>query len=107
MFRQRMDPSEVASGGKEIDKLPEIGAVTHYIKTDDWKIHRKTGTGTLFRSFQAVPFAAPPVGSLRFGAPQPVEPWTEERDASGWEDIKCVQYGFLYDEDPQVGAERD
>ena len=68
---------------------------------------RKTGTGTLFRSFQAVPFAAPPVDSLRFGAPQPVTPWTEERDASGWEDIKCVQYGFLYDENPQVSGGRE
>ena len=67
---------------------------------------RKTGTGTLFRSFQALPFAAPPVDSLRFGAPQPVTPWTEERDASGWEDIKCVQYGFLYDENPQVSGGR-
>ena len=56
----------------------------------------------MFRSFQAVPFAAPPVDSLRFGAPQPVTPWTGERKASGWEDIKCIQYGFLYDEDPKV-----
>ena len=45
------------------------------------------------------------VDSLRFSAPQPVTPWTEERKASGWEDIKCVQYGFLYDEDPDVRQE--
>ena len=56
----------------------------------------------MFRSFQAIPFAAPPVGDLRFAAPQPVTPWTEERKASGWEDIKCIQYGFLYDTEPQV-----
>ena len=28
-----------------------------------------------------VPYAAPPLGSLRFRAPQPVEPWTGIRDA--------------------------
>ena len=60
----------------------------------------------MFRSFQGVPFAAPPVDSLRFGAPQPVTPWTEERKASGWEDIKCIQYGFLYDEAPKVWRKR-
>ena len=68
---------------------------------------RKTGTGTLFRSFQAVPFAAPPVDSLRFGAPQPVTPWTEERDASMWGDVKCPQYGFLYDGDVGIQGKED
>jgi para-nitrobenzyl esterase len=29
-----------------------------------------------------VPYAAPPVGDLRFRAPQPVTPWTGERDAT-------------------------
>ena len=31
--------------------------------------------------FRGVPFAAPPVGELRFKAPQPVEPWDGVRDA--------------------------
>ncbi len=31
--------------------------------------------------FRGVPFAAPPVGALRFQAPQPVEPWTGVREA--------------------------
>ncbi len=33
-------------------------------------------------SFGGIPFAAPPVGDRRFAPPQPVEPWTEPRDAS-------------------------
>ncbi len=34
------------------------------------------------RVFHGVPYAAPPVGALRFAAPRPHEPWTEVRDAT-------------------------
>lgn len=33
--------------------------------------------------FQAVPYAAPPCGSLRFRPPQPCEPWVRTREARG------------------------
>ncbi len=42
---------------------------------------RGTRNGSI-RSFLAIPYAAPPVGARRFAAPQPVEPWTGERDAT-------------------------
>ena len=32
--------------------------------------------------FRAVPYAAPPVGALRFAMPAPVPAWTGERDAT-------------------------
>jgi para-nitrobenzyl esterase len=35
-----------------------------------------------YRVFRGIPYAAPPVGDLRFAPPQPVTPWTEERDAT-------------------------
>ena len=31
--------------------------------------------------FRGIPFAAPPLATLRFSAPQPVEPWRGVRDA--------------------------
>jgi len=34
--------------------------------------------------WRGLPFAAAPVGALRFRAPRPVEPWTGIRDASGF-----------------------
>jgi para-nitrobenzyl esterase len=33
-------------------------------------------------SFLGIPYAAPPVGKLRWSAPEPVSPWAEPRDAS-------------------------
>ncbi|KAK3932169.1 Venom carboxylesterase-6 [Frankliniella fusca] len=42
----------------------------------------ETAAGTKYHAFLGVPYARPPLGELRFRAPQPVEPWTGVRDAS-------------------------
>ncbi len=42
--------------------------------------------------FKGVPFAAPPIGDLRWRPPDPVEPWTGVRDATTSGSI-CVQDG--------------
>jgi para-nitrobenzyl esterase len=49
-------------------------------RTDSGPIRGTVSAG--YRTFQGVPFAAPPVGDLRWRSPQPVKPWTQVRDAT-------------------------
>jgi para-nitrobenzyl esterase len=52
------------------------------VKTDGGKVHGKMiGSGKV-RAFQGIPYAAPPVGDLRWKAPQPAAPWKSELDAT-------------------------
>ncbi|CAB3252262.1 unnamed protein product [Arctia plantaginis] len=55
--------------------------------------------GGTFYSFKGVPYAQPPVGDLRFKAPQPPQPWTGVRDAT---EFGPISYQFnLWDPDHQ------
>ncbi|MCC9145305.1 MULTISPECIES: carboxylesterase/lipase family protein [unclassified Arthrobacter] len=53
------------------------------------------------RAWRGIPYAAPPTGALRLRLPQPVHPWTDERDASRYGPVP-PQEGAL----PSVGAGR-
>ncbi|XP_063227866.1 juvenile hormone esterase-like [Bacillus rossius redtenbacheri] len=59
------------------------GAVT--VRTDAGLLRGHAATSIWNRtyySFQAVPYAQPPVGELRFKSPRQVKPWTGTRDAT-------------------------
>ncbi|XP_061714552.1 juvenile hormone esterase-like [Cydia pomonella] len=56
--------------------------------------------GGQFHSFKGIPYAAPPVGDLRFRAPQPPETWDGVRSATEFGPI-CFQVDPLMDPTPK------
>lgn len=56
----------------------------------------KTEAGATYYSFHAIPYAKPPVGRLRFKAPQPAEPWEGIRDALKEGDVAPQTGVFQY-----------
>jgi para-nitrobenzyl esterase len=53
---------------------------------------RGTAEGSLY-VFKGIPYAKPPVGTLRWKAPQPPDPWTGERHATAF-GPHCAQTGL-------------
>ncbi len=52
--------------------------------------------GLLYDEFLGIPFAAPPVGELRWEKPQPLEPWGDVYNATQYS-IHCTQtIDFIY-----------
>ena len=52
------------------------------VKTDEGKVHGKFINNGVVRAFQGIPYAAPPVGDLRWKAPRPAAKWKGELDAT-------------------------
>ncbi|HVQ29102.1 MAG TPA: carboxylesterase family protein, partial [Vicinamibacteria bacterium] len=70
-------------------------------------IEGTVGSDPTVRVFRGVPFAAPPVGALRWKAPHPVEPWTGVRKADEW-GTRCMQgpmFGPLNTRDKAMGED--
>src|SRR5262245_23879931 len=60
------------------------------VKTDAGVISGAPASTSGVRAFKGIPFAAPPVGELRWRAPQPVAKWTGVRSADTFGKV-CVQ----------------
>jgi len=60
------------------------------VKVASGILEGSVGTDASVRLFKGVPFAAPPVGDLRWKAPQPVTPWKGVRKADTWP-ANCIQ----------------
>jgi para-nitrobenzyl esterase len=64
---------KIVQKGKPVEKgkLIEVSSV----KTNAGLISGKTTDDQIVKVFMGIPFAAPPVGDLRWKNPQPVKPW--------------------------------
>jgi para-nitrobenzyl esterase len=72
----------VAGGGSALAApgTPAGGEPPLVVDTEDGAVRGALEEGS--RRFQGIPYAAPPVGDLRFRPPAPVEPWDGVRDAT-------------------------
>jgi para-nitrobenzyl esterase len=71
----------------------------------------RTGNGVVkgmvggnYRLFQGIPYAAPPVGALRWGSPRPAASWTGVRDATR-PGKPCAQTGDLIGDAPSTNED--
>ena len=60
------------------------------VKTADGKVQGKLINDGKVRAYQGIPYAAPPVGKLRWQAPQPVVSWNSDLDARKY-GHRCAQ----------------
>jgi len=68
--------------------LSAAPALGQQVKVEGGSIRGKTWNGSYL--FRGIPFAAPPVGALRWKPPQPIIPWKGVRDATA-QPASCVQ----------------
>src|SRR5436190_7760967 len=59
------------------------------VETQNGTLGGKVGDGV--HVFRGIPYAAPPVGSLRFKPPRPVKPWSGVREAIAFGPVACQQ----------------
>lgn len=59
-------------------------------------VKRKSIYGQSYFSFERIPFAKPPVGELRYRAPQPPEIWTEVKSCTS-QGPKPLQKHFVFE----------
>src|SRR5262245_48519215 len=65
-----------------------VSAATDVVKVDGGQIAGTSADGV--RVFKGIPFAAPPVGELRWKAPQPIVPWSGVKNADTF-GSQCMQ----------------
>jgi para-nitrobenzyl esterase len=70
--------------------LAMSGAAAAQVKTTGGLVQGATIAGTGIRVFRGIPFAAPPVGELRWQAPRPAVPWEGVRPATEF-GARCTQ----------------
>jgi len=67
-------------------------AITEPVKLDSGTVSGAAGNDAAVRVFKGIPFAAPPVGPLRWKAPQPPAKWDGVKQAAAF-GPRCMQAG--------------
>jgi para-nitrobenzyl esterase len=63
---------------------PAMASNPLVIKTDQGKVQGKMSADSQTRDFLGIPFAAPPIGPLRWKPPQPAAKWHGVRQATSF-----------------------
>jgi para-nitrobenzyl esterase len=66
------------------------------VKTDKGRVHGKRSDDGRMRIFLGIPYAAPPVGPLRWKPPQPLAKWSETRETTSF-GFRCMQPNIYQD----------
>jgi para-nitrobenzyl esterase len=83
-----------------------VQAESLIVKTEQGSVHGKTINDGKVKAFLGLPYAAPPVGDLRWKAPEPPAKWKGERDASRY-GAHCAQNHVFEDMIFQDGADSE
>ncbi|TWD81676.1 para-nitrobenzyl esterase [Kribbella amoyensis] len=75
------------------------------VRTDAGDLRGRT-TDAGIRVFEGIPYAAPPIGTLRWSSPRPARPWSGVREATTPGSI-CPQLGRSDSGQPMVAGEED
>jgi para-nitrobenzyl esterase len=80
------------SGEAPAPAAPAAAAISEVVQTKQGAVRGETVTeiGLTAFIYRGIPYAAPPVGDLRWKAPQPAAAWEGERDATQWGN-RCPQ----------------
>lgn len=87
--------------------LPAAGRAADLVRVTGGVLEGTVGTDPSVRVFKGAPFAAPPVGDLRWKAPQPVVAWAGVRKSDEW-GTRCMQgpmFGPLHSRETRMGED--
>jgi para-nitrobenzyl esterase len=76
------------------------------VKTAQGKVHGKTINEGRVGAFLGIPYASPPLGDLRWKAPQPPAPWKGVREATSY-GARCMQAPIFEDMVFQDGGQSE
>lgn len=90
MKRARGAARVAALAGLLVTLIPSGAFANDQVKTDGGIVEGVSAASSGVRVFRGIPFAAPPIGELRWRAPQPVRPWKGVVKASEF-GPRCMQ----------------